>query len=494
MVAGPMSTIQKEAGFMLKTLRQRRRGFVGLGAAVGTTAMVLSMAVPAGAASTTSPAQNDVLLSGGSNTTYTMMQQLSDLFNSAPGCDLVGTNGTDPTQNLDYSCPTSPAVAAPGGENGYALSYPSENPYNDVVADEPALGSGNGIAELEYQGGPGGSDLPSPAAPATPPNVAPLSFARSSRAANTTLTTGDKEGLNFVAYAEDAVPWFHYAKYDKKKTASAGVTTLTTTQLTSIYEGNTTNWSAVGGTSAPIYVFIAQSGSGTESTWATDLGLSGKYPYGGVNGAGSEDAATGCPVTDFEIFENEDASIVNTPCTKVNPADAIFFFSYGKYTLLCPKGVCPSTPPAPKKTTAALGEIGGIAASKTTIQNGAFALDRSLYNVYSDGTNTNLPAESQDVENFVSTYGFLCKPQTATEVDPLSPTGETYRTEIENIIEANGFFPIPEGSEGDDATGITTPDFTDPNYAAGDPAPPTVGSTPDDGYCQVTTTDGDGNS
>jgi ABC-type phosphate transport system substrate-binding protein len=473
---------------MLKTLRQRRRGFVGLGAIVGVSAMVVTMGAPSAfAANTTTPAGNAVLLDGGSSTTYSMMQQLSDLFNSAPGCDLLGTNGSDTTQNLNYSCPSDPAVSPPGGENGYALSYPSDNPYDDVAAEEPALGSGNGIKELEYQGGPGGSDIPTGT---NPPLVAPLSFARSSRAASTTAGTGDKEGLNFVAYAEDAVPWFHYTKYDKKATPSKAVTSLSTTQLASIYEGDTTNWDAVGGTNAPIDVFIAQSGSGTESTWATDLDLSGSYPYGGASATAT---ATGCPVADFEIFENEAASIVNSPCKTTdhsfNAADAIFFFSYGKFSILCPKGVCPSTPKAPKDTTAVLGQIGGIAASQTTIQNGTFALDRQLYNVYSDGTNNNLPNANQDVENFVSTYGFLCKPQTANQIDPLSPTGATYRTEIDAIITGNGFFPIPEGSEGDNAVGITPPDFTDPNYAAADPAP-----NNDQGFCQVTTTDSDGNS
>jgi ABC-type phosphate transport system substrate-binding protein len=479
---------------MLKTLRQRRRGFIGLGAALGMSAMLLSIAVPAGAASTTSPAQNKVLLDGGSNTTYTMMQQLSDLFNAAPGCDLLGTNPPATTQNLDYSCPNAPAVSPPGGENGYELTFPSPNPYNDVVAQEPALGSGNGVKELEYQGGSGGSDIPANNPPTSPsPNVAPLDFARSSRAAVTSGSSDDHEGLNFVAYAEDAVPWFHFTKYNKKATASAHVANLSVSTLTGIYNGSITNWDNAAITadngghaapSAPIQVFMAQSGSGTEATWVLDLGLTGSYPFGGV---GATETQTGCPAADFEIFENEDASIIHSPCTHVIPGDAIFFFSFGKYSLLCKAGVCPATPPQPKKTTSVLGEIGNVTASKTTIQNGSFPLDRQLYNVYDDGTNNHLPQPaSQDVMNFVSTYGFLCQPQTATEVDPQSPSGQTYRTEIDNIITANGFFPIPEGPEGDG--GVTDPNFTDTNYQAADPAPPS-----DNGFCQVTTTDGDSN-
>jgi len=472
---------------MFKTLRGRRRGFVGMGVALGISAMVVSVALPAGAA--VSPAANNTLINAGSNTTYQMMAQLSALFGQVPGCDLVPASGT---QNLDFSCPSNDGetngAPTPGGENGYTLSYPSPNPYNDVSVTEPAFGSSGGIDQLEYQG----ADIPS----SNTPIVAPISFARSSRAASTTSGTGDKSGLNFVAYAQDAVPWFHFTKVKGKKTPSAKVTNLSTTTLTGIYDGSITNWdnSAIGGTNAPIYVYIAQSSSGTFSTWDTDLDLGPKsnYPYDGVTGSGTGDASTGCPASDFEIFENEDSQILSPSCSKANAADAIFFFSYGKFTLLCPKGVCEGSS---KTTVAALGEIGGVAASPATIQaqssgsGTVFPLDRYLYNVYSNGTNSNLPAASQPVENFISTYGFLCNPQTKTEVDPLSSTGATYLTEIDNIISEEGFFPITLGPEGDTATGVTPPSFTDPNYSAADPAP-----SGDSGYCRVTTTNGDGNS
>ena len=42
---------------------------------------------------------------------------------------------------------TTPAV----GENGFT-TFAQENPFNDVLIEEPALGSGNGILELEDQG------------------------------------------------------------------------------------------------------------------------------------------------------------------------------------------------------------------------------------------------------------------------------------------------------------------------------------------------------
>jgi len=457
---------------------------------IGSTLIALAMAVPAGAS--TVAASNFALNSAGSNTTYTMMQQLSDLYNSAPGCNLLTANSAN--QELNYACASSYSTSAPGDENGYNLTYSPINPYNDVVWDEPALGSGNGIKELELEG----ADTPT-----SPPNnlIANTDFARSSRAAVTSGTGDDKSGLNFVAYAEDAVPWLYFSKTTGSgacattPASSVSAAGLSTSQLAGIYEGTITNWSTVGGANAPIDVFIAQSGSGTEGTWVADLALSGTYPYGGVTATA---ARLSLPASDFEIFENEVSdiwSLNNAHASDKIACDSIFFFSYGKYSLLCPSGACAGTPTSNAGSVAKLGEIGGVKASKKTIQNGSFALDRQLYNVYSDGFNSNLPfagspqpKEGQAVMNFASTYGFLCSPTTHNAVDPLSPTGAKYGTEIDNIITANGFFPIKLGVEGD-ASIATPPDFTDPGYAAASPTP-----SGDDGYCRVTTTDGDGNN
>lgn len=127
--------------------------------------------------------------------------------------------------------------------------------------------------------------------------------------------------------------------------------------------------------------------------------------------------------------------------------------------------------------------------------------DRQLYNVYSDGSNPNLPFpnsgtlppfENQAVQNFVSTDGFLCNAATADDVDPTSPSGGTVRAEIDSTIEAQGFFPLPLGNEGDGSI-ATPPDPSqsgyNPGYAAAEPP-----LTNDQGYCRVTTTDGDGNN
>ena len=96
-----------------------------------------------------------------------------------------------------------------------------------------------------------------------------------------------------------------------------------------------------------------------------------------------------------------------------------------------------------------------------------FPVTRGLYNVYNNSTA--IVPSSQATLNFTSEYGFLCKAGTKTDIDP--STGVGFRTDIENAITAQGFFPLdvsgatfPEGS-------VTNPaSITDAGYTAIDPA------------------------
>src|ERR1700675_3465044 len=91
--------------------RMRRARLSAVAGIIGASALIAGFAVPAGAA--TVPAQNHMVIGVGSNTTYTMMSQLSLLFNESPGCDLAVLSGT---QNNDYRCPNP--QNSTGGENG----------------------------------------------------------------------------------------------------------------------------------------------------------------------------------------------------------------------------------------------------------------------------------------------------------------------------------------------------------------------------------------
>ena len=96
----------------------------------------------------------------------------------------------------------------------------------------------------------------------------------------------------------------------------------------------------------------------------------------------------------------------------------------------------------------ALGEINGVKPSAKTIEAQLpgsttipFPGDTCLYNVYSDGSNPDIPASAPAALNVASEDGFLCKPSTASTSIPTPgrPTGR----EINAAITAQGFFPLP---------------------------------------------------
>ena len=287
---------------------------------------------------------------------------------------------------------TTPAV----GENGFT-TFSQVNPFNDLLIEEPAIGSSNGIAELEDQGAHAATAKSDNVAI----NVSPLDVARSSHAPNLTgASAGDDRGLNFVAYAMDAVTWLHWTSVSGKATPSSAVSNLTVPELTSIYEDQpcsagatnftTPNWECYGGSNAPISIYMAQNGSGTESTWATLLGPDpDSFPFG------HEDP-------NHVIFENETASILNNK----DQAE--------RHLLLLVRQVPGHLRPDPtlcsgaSTSKTALGSIGGVKASKTSIAaqlpgstGTPFPGDRLLFNVYSDGSNPDIPISSNPSLNTV---------------------------------------------------------------------------------------------
>ena len=540
------------------------------GAVAGAAVLALSSAVPAGATNT-APA-NNIIVGSGSSTTYNMMQQLDLLFNNASSCTLTSANTAVAAQPLDYACVTG------GGGDPVALdaspTNTPENPWADVAIEEPAIGSGSGINQLSKV----------TADHTTSVNVANnVDFARSSRAKG----SSDYSGLNFVAYAEDAVSWFHFKTVPVEDhvvtrtngvqvsdnivsthtvdTPSNGVSDLTKDQLKGIWNGTYTNWNQVGGGNAPIVVFSAQTGSGTQSTFKTFLGydptgatsvncvtvdsvktcggpvvifenqlaslfggsflgtnqlafkadllanhaVSGtqhntvidnrsttvaatgtetlKKVYltnassiaigsvvtiGGTTGthtvssvipATSRKAAAITLVEKLNVVASPGASVTWTNTTTSTAAwtsadanatvraDAIFFYSYGKWKNQtgattgaqardCHTGGCGGVK-LDNGYTAALGGIGGITLNDNHTLDGTFPAPRYLFNVYSNGSNAKIKtAATPATLNYVSEAGFICKPQNSTIINPA--TGNNYVTDIQATISASGFFPL----------------------------------------------------
>jgi ABC-type phosphate transport system substrate-binding protein len=448
---------------MFKKLFTRRRGVAIATVALGVSAMSLAFAGTAGAVTYLAPPAT--IAGSGSNTAYDLMVQLGDLFNASPGCDLTAAT----TNNGTLQCETGTYVAGGDGENGEPAA--TENPYNDLTFQYEAVGSGNGVKEL-YTGG----------------DVA-INYARSS--ANPANSHGTA-AQNYVEYAIDGVSWVHFTSVKGTATVTAKLKNLTEAQLESIYAGTEDctikgvtydqNWICVGAKKqAPIDCYVAQTGSGTEKTWAADI-------VGGVDAAPClSKEAVGSSASHSGLFENEvDAMFTSGgQWNNADEADAIYYFSTGKFALESTKGVLtvPTSVAGSGKTTVALGEINGIAATQTTVQGttgdgnpGTFPVIRYLSNVYNNTNSGTNGIVTQPTLNLVSEYGFLCKPSTFTDIDPL--TGVNYRQEIEADIDAQGFFPIDTHiatsfSEGSFATPDVISDAlyqqVDPTYTSANP-------------------------
>ncbi len=449
--------------------------------AVGALALTVAFALPAGANNIGyQPPAFSYIYGVGSATTYYAMQNLDRIFNDAPGCQL-SENSSSETQPLDQECVLS------GGNSGSVIEgYPAlapnynaaytENPVNDVAVEAAQIGSGNGVLALTNDGA---------VAPATAPvPVENLSnFARSSSNI-TALGSKAVSGLNFVAYATDGISWFHFTSVGGSATPSSAVTNLTKAQIQGIYNGDYDNWSQLGGANAPILVYSAQEGSGTQSTWKAYLGFdesASTNPVNCVNPSTNPGSTPGTTCNGPEvIFENEDYQIGSTPDVTQGPtlqvgaqnygnsqtpggqttaqiqaaqADAVFFFSFGRY----------STNKTDQVNTA-LGQIAGATINEASILEGTWPVDRFIFNVYSNGTSANFPEATAATINYVSEEGFICKPHTLdqdsgnplvlpkkvttpnsnTIVDPI--TGQWYEQEIQTAIESAGFFPLTSGN------------------------------------------------
>ncbi len=294
----------------------------------------------------------------------------------------------------------------------------------------------------------------------------PISFATTVR---NPLPT-DPTGLNFVNYAKDAISWFHFTEINGVATPSSKISSLTIADLAGIWNGTYTNWDQiplVKGANAKIALYVTNSGSGLLSLWNTYLGENTQTYV-----LSQKDAAT------HVIEQNEDASIIKNG----DEADAIFFFSNGRFHQTCAT-VCGGTAvPGKGPSKAVLGEINGVALTGANILNGTWPTEVFLSNVYSDGSNSTIPKANQATLNYVSEDGFLCKPQTSggkNVVDPI--TDKWYHTEIAGLILASGFIPLPLGAEGT----VAHPAVLKSPYSGYDSS----GANPH-GYCRVTTTDG----
>jgi hypothetical protein len=193
--------------------------------------------------------KNDLILGGGSDTTYDVMNLITTIYNAAPGCDT--NNGSGVRDNCSTTGQTPDPTAA---------TYKFGNWDHDVTAQVYAIGSGNGINCL-----------------LTPVNCQqPVSYARSSRV----LSAAEKttSGLSQWGYGMDGLAVVQTSLLTSGRTGVA----VTTAQLKEIFacsKGGVANtpytWADLGDTGpnkADTVVPVGMnSGSGTSGTFATFL-------------------------------------------------------------------------------------------------------------------------------------------------------------------------------------------------------------------------------
>ncbi|WP_214103539.1 hypothetical protein [Acrocarpospora catenulata] len=372
-----------------------------VGAVAVAAATVTALATPAALAALPDFADgkmNSVIRGSGSDTTFFAMQAMDALFNGSPGCEMVV-----PPATPQYTClATQPAT-----------TVLTENYDHEVAISQFPQGSSAGLRQLCQQNdGLAG--------------VSPVSYARSSSSVSSIpsqCNAGDQ--LQYVGWAKDAIGIVKWSGG-----ASGPVTNLTHAQLQEIFRdvsgnGCQEDWGNYGGTpGVKIIVNGIQTSSGTYATISSFLG-------GDANACV---AATGGQV----LFEND--------CTDINnllPAArgaSLWPISFGKWS---------TGAAACSLTDTALLNVGGIAPTPTTIQNGTYQYNRTLYNVLRRGG----PGW---IEGYVGINGWICKPNALHskkngDTNPGQANGNVDRNwglAVDKVITDAGFVKVnPTGNK-----------------------------------------------
>jgi ABC-type phosphate transport system substrate-binding protein len=206
------------------------------------------------------------------------------------------------------------------GKKAPFYSWDATNPTTGAIGDQIETkndcttiarpdGTGQGVSTLEDN--------------TTDPGESPyfcVDYARASSLPSSPPTCSSG-GYCYVELAGDAVTW----AYDDTGTFD-GPKSLTTAQLASIYECNTTNWDKVGGKNDPIDAYLPNTSSGTRSFFLSAIGVS-------TPGACVSDLPTTAD-PGGTLEENEGDNPV------FNNEAAIFIYSVGDYIGQSRSGSC----------------------------------------------------------------------------------------------------------------------------------------------------------
>jgi uncharacterized protein len=335
-----------------------------------------------------------LIVGGGSDTTYLAMQRLENLYNATPGCALNTT-----------STSADKGKCLAGSTDGLKGNYD-----HDVAVGATPVGSSGGLAALLSSG--------SQYNPA-------IDYARASRGPNAGAET---QQLNFWGYARDAIVVTSFGN-------RIGVS-LTKQDLKDIYSCTKTNWSQFGSAPGTINPWDMQSSSGTYSVFKAYLD---NITFGSCVRKLS---------TAIAPFENDVKPLLGDPgTTAANVNDMLWFMSFGNW----------QTYPATKQGTVAgspvstnIVAVDGTTPSNATVTNNSYAIVRTLYHVtkaadVAPGVGPDVTGADNGKAGAVRELTrWLCKTSNAQHETNLV-TGRGMRTEIVLVINAEGFQQTPAG-------------------------------------------------
>jgi hypothetical protein len=410
----------------MKLSRKAAIAAASLSALAALAPSVANAAVPAPITPGNNPGfdeSNDLVLSGGSDTTYGVQVLLNNLYNGSAGCERQITNG-GPSQD---KCKPGQTPAA----------GPFANWDHDVVTQVFPTGSSAGIGCLL------------PALPATVgPCNQPLDTARSSRAIN----AGEAATLSQFAFARDAIIPI--------TVSGRTVTGVTTLQLTRIYScqnnagapGNFT-WADLGDTSAnsgdPVIPVGMNSGSGTAGTFAGFIGTT-------ISALNSQTCVHKL-ANGVAPFENDVKQLINDtgiPAGLTGPEATTplsTLYTQGK-TIWWLSLAARRALPFQAQTASAI-PVNGISATQATVNNGSYPYTRYVYQVAKlvdiapvAGSGTNPPQTATGatlgkggaVREYIT---WMCKPTANHALN--GDDGKNLGGQIDAAIAAAGFNLVP---------------------------------------------------
>lgn len=379
----------------------------------------------------------DVVVGGGSDTTYLVSQRLEVLYNGAPGCTIQTGNTA------------GKGACSPAGQ-----TTPTNGNFDhDIMVSATPTGSGAGVNALLPTG-----------VQYTPA----IDFARSSRGASGT----EANDVTFWGYARDGIAVLTFG-------TRSGVA-LSKQDLIDIYTCAKTDWSQFGGAAGTIIPWNMNSASGTRSSFYSYLGIGGTGQPAIGSCVRAITAGNGAGVASGTLpFENDVKPILadKGPDGSFGTADDdennyIWWMSFGNWLTypFTKNGKVDGTGAAINSNTVA---VDGLAPTSGNIFDSTYPLVRTLYMATreTDADCNSVPGTDGACNNVGNAvYGgtsgkggavrqftqWLCSPNTSQHAtNPV--TGANYRNEIVKALNTEGFQQL--------ATSAVVPGLRSTGYA-----------------------------